>query len=104
MRYLVKVGTLKQKVDYLEEQLKNIDDQITELRKARLELKWEGEAADTFNEIYDNYIDELMDMERKILSYIKFLTSYYDKYGSEYNLLRKKFSNLINMEVSYDQN
>ncbi len=36
MRYLVKVGTLKQKVDYLEEQLKNIEDQINELRKAKL--------------------------------------------------------------------
>ena len=102
MRYLVRVGNLKQKVSFLENELKNIDDNINKLKLAKMELNWEGEARNTFNVIYDNYIEELMDLERKILSYIKFLTLYYDKYGNEYNLLRKKFLNLLDTDVIYD--
>ena len=101
MNYLVRVDSLKEKVNYLENQLKNIDEKIVELEQVKANLKWDGDAATTFVEVYDNYLSDLKEIERKIFSYIKFLNAYCDKYGDEYGRLRREFSSLVTEEINY---
>ena len=61
MKYLVKVGSLKQKIEFLGQQLAIIDDRIKELEQVKLTIKWEGDAATTFIEVYDNYLYGIID-------------------------------------------
>lgn len=99
MRYLVKIGELGQKIDYLEKQLSIIDENISYLKTIKSNIIWEGEASLRFNDYYDNYINELTNIENRILSNIKYLATYYKNYGNEYMRLRQKFVNLADREV-----
>lgn len=99
MRYLVKVNSIKEKTKILEKELDNIDSKINELEEAQASIVWKGEAATMFNDIYSNYLEDLYDIEKKILSYIKFLMAYSDKYGNAYSELQKKYAHLFEEEL-----
>jgi len=104
MKYLVRVGNLKHKIDIIEKQLVNIDDKVNELENIKLNLNWDGEAANTFNEVYDEYLFELRNMEDKLLSYVKFLMDYCNQYGEEYSSIRKRLRTILSREITYDNN
>ena len=98
MRYLVKIGELKEKIDYLEKQLSIIDKNIEVLRTIKSSIKWEGEASLSFERNFNSYLKELNMIENYILANIRYLIKYYDVYGTEYTRLRRKYAN-TNMEV-----
>ena len=104
MKYLVRVGNLKHKIDFLEKQLVNIDEAINELEQVKLDLSWEGDAANTFSEVYDEYLFELKDMSNKILSYINFLLDYCKEYGNEYSNLRSRLRTMLREEGYHGNN
>lgn len=93
MRYLVRIDELKQKVDFMTKQLLIIEEKITEMNNLKSSLIWEGDASRIFLNNYINYIDELNKTKKGIEVIIKYLTSYYDKYGNAYANLRRKYQN-----------
>ena len=99
MRYLVKLGELRQKIEFLEKQLSIIDDNVENLKIIKTNIKWEGEASNSFDNKYNEYLKELTLIEERILSYIKYLIQYYESYGAEYKRLRTKYANINNMEA-----
>ena len=96
MRYLVKVDELSQKIEYLENQLLIIDENIEFLKNIKLNIIWEGEAYLTFVNNYDNYLDELDIIKKNILSYIDYLKLFYNNYENEFLKLRQKYVDLSN--------
>lgn len=94
MRYLVKVGELKLKIDYYKEQLKEIRENIKNLKAEKNNIVWEGPARATFNNYYDNYIKELNKIVINLVLLINFLSSYCDNYGYEYMRLRNKYRSM----------
>ena len=94
MRYLVKLGELEQKIEYLEKQLSIIDENIFYLKNIKSNIIWEGKAAQSFSNYYDNYINKLINMEDKIYSIINYLNKFYENYGDSYIRIRKQFNNL----------
>ena len=99
MRYLVKIGELGEKIDYLEKQLSIIDENINYLKSIKNNIIWEGTASLKFNEYYDNYLKELSIIEKTITSYIKYLATFYNNYSNEYLRIRQKYTNLANRRV-----
>ena len=99
MRYLVKIGELRQKIEFLEKQLSIIDENIEYLKVIKTNIVWKGEASHSFDRHYNEYLKELTTIEENILSSIKYLIRYYDNYGNEYNRLRKKYANVVNREI-----
>ena len=99
MRYLVKIGELGEKIDYLEKQLSIIDENINYLKSIKTNIVWEGTASLKFSEHYDNYLKELVSIEKTITSYIKYLTTFYNNYSNEYLRIRQKYTNLANRGV-----
>ena len=98
MRYLVKINDLGEKIKYLENQLDIINEKVNYLETYKSNVNWEGEGANTFYQNYDTYINELKDIEKETLSFIEFLTTYYNRYGEEYVSLRKKYRELLDEE------
>lgn len=94
MRYYINLGELKQKIEYFEQQLSIIDDNIEYLEVIKKEIIWEGEASISFDNHYNEYLDELKKIEKKILSYINYLIQYYESYGTEYKRMRTKYANM----------
>ena len=94
MRYLVKVGELIEKTDYIEKQLTIIDENIENLDRIKERIIWEGEASARFLDNYNNYIKELSNIENNILSINKYLMAYANNYGNQYSQLRKKYSKM----------
>lgn len=92
MRYIVRIGELGKKIDFLEDQLTTIDETIDSLNKVKSTIIWEGEASMAFSDKYDTYILELTMIAKNILEIIKYLVAYYDKYGNRYSLLRQKYA------------
>ena len=99
MRYLVKIGELGEKIDYLEKQLSIIDENINYLKKLESSIIWEGKASLKFSNYHTNYLNQLVSIENTILSYIKYLTTFYNNYGNEYLRIRQKYTNLANRRV-----
>lgn len=99
MRYFIKINEVGEKVDFMEKKLDIIHDNIENLRILKDELSWQGDAASIFYQQYDNYLLKLRDSEQKIINSILFLKSFYNKYGDEYERLRRKYANIIDMEV-----
>ena len=99
MRYLVKIGELREKIDFLEKQLLIIDENIDYLKKLKSDIIWEGQASLTFSNHYDNYIKELITIRETISSYIRYLTTFYRNYGNEYLRIRQKYTNLSDRSV-----
>ena len=96
MRYLVKVGDLGEKIEYLEKHLSNIDDNINYLKSIKPNIVWEGEASIIFNRNFDEYLNKLISIEDTISSYIDYLNTFYNNYGNEFLRLRQKHTNLSN--------
>ena len=94
MRYLVKLGELEQKIEYLEKQLSIIDENVSYLKTIKSNIIWEGEAAQSFSNYYDNYINNLINIEDKIYTTINYLNKIYESYGNNYTSIRKQFNNL----------
>ena len=94
MRYLVKIGELGSKIDYLEKQLSYIDENIDNLKKIKNSIIWEGTASASFFNKYDEYIMELTTIENNTLELLKYLMAYYDKYGTKYAILSRKYAKL----------
>ena len=99
MRYLVSMSELKQEIKFLETQLEIIDDNVVKLNNIKDSVEWEGIGYESFLTHYTDYIDYLNNLEKRIISYIKFITSYYDKYGNKYSELRGRYSRLYDKEV-----
>lgn len=99
MRYLVKIGELGEKIEYLEKQLSIIDENIGILEKAKSTIVWQGEAYVRFNENYNKYIKDLVRMEQKILSYIEYLVKFYNNYSDEFMRIRERYIELSNRRM-----
>ena len=99
MRYLVKLGELGQKIEYLNKQLSIIDENISNLVTFKDNIIWEGKASVTFSNYCDNYIKELEKIEENILSYIEYLLKYYDNYGNEHLRIKKQFTSLTDEAI-----
>ena len=92
MRYLVKIGELGKKIDYLDNQLSIIDKNIEQLNKIKSTIIWEGEASIKFYDSLDEYIIELKIIASNILDLIKYLLAYHDRYSLRYSDLRRKYA------------
>ena len=99
MRYLVKIGELGEKIEYLEKQLSIIDENIDYLEKVKSTIIWQGEAALKFDETYSNYIKDLIRIESRILSYVEYLIKFYNNYGEEFVRIRQKYTDLTNRRL-----
>lgn len=94
MRYLVRVGELKLKIDYYKKLLGVIREDINHLNEQKALIVWEGPARNTFVEYYNKYIKELNEIVINLVLLINFLSSYCDNYGYEYLRLRNKYSTM----------
>ena len=94
MRYLVRVGELKLKIDYYIKLLDEIRENIKILEDTKQTIIWEGQARIVFNNYYDKYIKELYQIVYRIIILITFLSSYCDNYGYEYLRLRTKYRSM----------
>ena len=94
MRYLVKVGELKLKIDYYIKLLDDIRENIRVLEDTKKTIIWEGQARNVFNNYYDKHINELYQITYRIVVLITFLSSYCDNYGYEYLRLRNKYRSM----------
>lgn len=99
MRYLVKINDIKEKISYFEKQLDNIEDNIKNIENINGTIFWEGVAAESFKSVIYAYSYRLRMLEKMILSSIEYLVSFCDKYGSEYDRLRKKYAYLLEEEL-----
>ena len=99
MKYLVKIGDLGHKIKYLEKQLDVIYNKVNYLETYKKSVVWVGSGAESFFANYNNYITELKNIEKETLSFIEFLTTYYNRYGEEYANLRSKYKDLLDEEV-----
>ncbi len=99
MRYLVKLGELRQKIDFMEQQLAIIDENIEKLKVIKTNIVWEGKASNSFDKYYNSYLQELTYIEDRLLLYIKFFIKYYENYGTSYRGLRRKYVNISNKGV-----
>ena len=98
MRYLVKIGELGRRIEFLEKQLAIIDENIVNLKNVRSSVIWEGKASVSFFNEYENYLTQLNLIEENTLKLLEYLSSYYNKYGEKYGELRRKYARL-NAEV-----
>ena len=96
MRYLVRVGELGGKIDYLENQLSIINENINNLTKVKSSVIWEGEASLKFFTMLDNYINELKLIAQNTLELINYLNKYYDRYSTRYGALHRKYIKVDN--------
>ena len=99
MRYLVKIGELGERIDYLENQLSIIDENIDYLKNIESGIVWEGEASLRFSNYHTNYLKELSNTEKTILSYIQYLITFYNNYGEEFVRIRQKYTDLTNRRL-----
>lgn len=99
MRYLVKINDIKEKISYFEKQLDNIEDNIKNIENINGTIFWEGVAAESFKSVIYAYSYRLRMLEKMILSSIEYLVSFCDKYGSEYERLRNKYSYLLEEDL-----
>lgn len=95
MRYLVRVGELKLKIDYYKKLLGIIRENINHLNEQKVLIVWEGNAHNVFIEYYDQYIRELNEIVLNIVLLINFLSAYCDNYGYEYLRLRSKYNSIF---------
>ena len=96
MRYIVKINELGKIINYLEQQLSIIDENITNLKSIKSSIIWQGRTSSLFLNKYDNYILELTIMTKNILALLDYLTKYYDKYGDRYMILHQKYAKYYN--------
>lgn len=101
MKYLVRLDELKQKVEFMTKQLLIIEEQIEEMNKVKGSFIWEGDASKTFMNNYTKYVGELVTIRNGIEVIIKYLTTYYDKYGATYANLRKTLQTENGSKVIY---
>lgn len=99
MRYLVKLSELEEKIEYLDNQLSIIDDNITYLKSIKSNIDWEGEAFESFSDYYDNYINELISIENKAYSTIRYLNKIYESFGNNYISIKQELINLSDKEI-----
>lgn len=99
MRYLVKINDIKEKISYFEKQLDIIDENKKNIDNINATIFWDGVAADSFKSVIDAYSFRLRLLEEMILSSIQYLVSFCDKYGSEYERLRKKYAYLLEEDL-----
>lgn len=104
MRYLVKIGELGRKIEFLEKQLAIIDENIVNLKNVQSSVIWEGKASASFFNEYDKYLSQLNVIEENTLNLLEYLTSYYDKYGERYSELRQKYARLNDEVKKYGNN
>lgn len=94
MRYLVKINDIKEKITYFESQLDIVVENINDIEEIKNIVIWEGEGATAFVNKIDDYVTKLRGFQDEILNCILLLTSFYDRFGSEYNRLKAKYSNI----------
>ena len=92
MRYLVKINDIKEKIDYFESQLDIIVDNINDIEELKNVIIWEGSAATACINSLDDYVTKLRCFQDEILNCILLLTSFYDRFGSEYTRLKAKYA------------
>ncbi len=100
MRYLIKINDLKEKIVLLEDKLSVIANQINNLQKLKSEMIWESPSKDIFMEKYDDYINNLKNISKRLVIVLSFLKSYYSNYDEEFMRLRKKYYTLLTNEVN----
>ena len=91
MRYLVKVNELKERIDFINNQIKVIEENIDSLNKIKTTIVWEGVAAVKFMNNYNKYLVELGKLKSKLDLISKYLIGYHDRYGTAYRDLINKF-------------
>ena len=102
MRYLVRFNDIKEKIAFFETQLDSIIEDINNIEKIKRVVIWEGDGANSFITNIDDYVSKLRLMQDKILESIKFLTTFYDSYGSEYERLTIKYANMNEGVINND--
>ncbi len=100
MRYLIKIDSVKEKINYFESQLDYIIENINDIESLKSVIIWEGNGATAFINSLDEYVAKLREFQDEIFNCILLLTSFYDRYGSEYTRLTAKYMN-IDEEVNH---
>ena len=93
-RYLVKFNELKAKNDYERELIDTINECITNIEEAKLNLDWQGPARDSFIAVYDEYIDNLKLMYNDLISCVDVQDKFYNNFSGGYREIKKGFSDL----------
>lgn len=91
MKYYININQVEKKIDFFKKELENIDEKVKHAKKLPRNLIWEGDAADKFMKKYENYIDNLEDLEMGLLHYIKTLVQFDNKYNHVYDEMEKRF-------------
>lgn len=99
MKYLVRVNDVKSKVDYMEQKLEIINENVKKLDALKTKLLWEGAASQRFIINYNQYISNLNQMQKMIIECIGVYELFYSRFGEEYNRLKKEYNYLYNTEV-----
>ena len=99
MRYLVKVEELKNKNEYLEKQLKLIDESILVIESLKSKLIWEGDTKESFIVKYDEYLEKLKKFEQNYISFLAFMKSFQGNYAEEYQNLKREYANVFSEMV-----
>ena len=102
MRYLVKFNDIKEKITFFETQLDSIVENIDNIEKLKRVVIWEGDGANSFIANIDDYVSKLRLMQDKVLDSIKFLTTFYDRYGIEYDRLTTKYAHVDEGVINND--
>lgn len=94
MRYLVRVGELKEKIDYYKKLMEDVKTNVRYLESIKQNLIWDGPAHAAFITYYDKHIEEMKKIIIGIAVLINFLSSFCDNYGYEYLRLRNKYDTM----------
>ena len=95
MKYLIRIRDLQEKIEFLEEKLQLIYDNIEIMEKSKENITWSGDAKDTFILKYDEYLEYLKVTARNIVKILTYLKSYYSNYNEEYNNSKRRYANIF---------
>ncbi len=99
MRYFIKIKSVEEKIVFMQKELENISENIKLLEKNKEQLEWFGDAACSFYNSFDDYLNKLRNMEHNVNETLLFLVDVYDKYYEKYNNLNKKYVSILDSEA-----